>query len=143
MITFTVLKEHLDEENRYVGPENLADFAGHLEIAEKLGFVVFGALKVAGYIWAKAGSGIKAGEGIKAGWGIKAGEGIEAGWGIKAGFSITCKASLRSGLRIFAGLCLWRLPKPEESRVECKRLESGQVAFGELVEAEPKETAED
>jgi hypothetical protein len=66
----------------------------------------------------------------------------QAGEGIKAGWGIVCKASLRSGLRIFAGLCLWRLPKPEESRVECKRLEAGQVAFGELVEREPATAAE-
>ena len=64
-------------------------FEGHVEIAENLGCVKFGSgLVVTGYIYAKAGTGIKAGMGIKAGTGIKAGMGIKAGWGIEAGKGI-------------------------------------------------------
>jgi hypothetical protein len=50
--------------------------------------------------------------------------------GIKAGSGITVK------LRIFAGLIMWRNPKPEEMKIECKRLISGEVAYGELVETD-------
>ena len=86
----------------------------------------------------EAGWSIKAGESIKAGWSIKAGESIEAGWSIKAGesieagWSIRCKAKLTVKLRIFAGLCTWRLPKPEELVIECAELTEGTVCFGDL-----------
>jgi len=79
----------------------------------------------------EAGWGIEAGNGIEAGWGIKAGDGIKAGWGIKAGFSISAKI-LTARLRIFAGLCAWRLPTPEEMQIHVEVL-SGTVAFGEVV----------
>jgi hypothetical protein len=39
-----------------------------------------------------------------------------------------------SGLRIFAGLCLWRLPEEEEKKIICGKLVKGVVAFGDLVE---------
>ena len=53
----------------------------------------------------------------------------EAGWGIEAGTTIKIK------LRIFAGLCMWRKPKPEEMEIRCKRLESGEVCYGTLIES--------
>ena len=34
--------------------------------------------------------------------------------------------------RIFAGLCTWRLPKPEELVIECAELTEGTVCFGDL-----------
>ena len=113
----------------YIGAENIADFDGHLEIEGDLGWVFFESVKVAGSL------------GIEAGSGIKAGEGIEAGWGIKAGFSIHCKLSLKANLRIFAGLCMWRFPYPEEREIVCTELKSGTVAFGtlKLIEAPKKE----
>jgi hypothetical protein len=61
--------------------------------------------------------------------------GIEAGWGIKAGLSITCKRRLSVALRVFAGLCLWKLPSREEMEIRCGKLESGTISFGTLVEA--------
>jgi hypothetical protein len=82
----------------------------------------------------KAGDGIEAGSGIKAGWGIeagsgiKAGGGIKAGSGIKAGFSITSKW-VSARLRIFAGLCMWRAPTPEEMKIRAE-LRGGVIAFG-------------
>lgn len=85
-----------------------------------------------------AGSGIEAGGGIRACESIKAGGGIKAGWGIEAGLSISAK-SISSGMRIFAGLCIWRLPEPEETEIRAKLL-NGTVAFGTLVE--PTETEE-
>ena len=141
MKTHLITKDQLDSENKYIGATDITAFEGNIEIEVNLGYVVFSALKAVGYILAKAGSGIKAGwgieagEGIKAGWGIEAGEGIKAGSGIKAGWGIKAK------LRIFAGLIMWRLPNPEELKITCKKLESGTIAFGELIEtgkAEPK-----
>ena len=152
METFKVTKEHLNEQGDYVGKTDLSNFQGNLEIAKNLGWVAFNSLKASGYIIALAGSGIeagcgiKAGDGIKAGWGIEAGSGIEAGcgikagydikarWGIKAGWGIFCKLTLNSGLRIFAGLCLWRLPTKEETEIKCGKLEHGEICFGNLIE---------
>ena len=88
-----------------------------------------------------AGEGIAAGLGITAGWGITAGEditaglGIEAGWGIKAGFSISAKFVV-ARLRIFVGLCPWRLPKPEECELRAE-LRGGTLAFGTHVPPAP------
>ena len=109
---------------------------GHVEIDIDLKIVSFISMSVTGYILAKAGSSIKAGEDIKAGWGIEAGEdikagsGIKAGWGIKAGLSITCKTVIKCTLRIFAGLCIWKIPTDEEKTISCKRIESGTVEYG-------------
>ena len=80
----------------------------------------------------KAGWGIEAGEGIKAGWSIEAGEGIEAGLGIKAGWSIICTV-LTCRYRIFAGLCIWKIPSKEEKQIICEKVASGEIAYGELV----------
>ena len=95
-ITSKEVKETKYYYKEYIG-EDVSDFEGNIEIEENLGCVRFSSIKANGYIWAKegseieagegieAGSEIKAGRGIKAGWGIEAGEGIEAGWGIEAG----------------------------------------------------------
>jgi len=74
----------------------------------------------------KAGWGIEAGRGIKAGWGIEAGEGIEAGWGIEAGEGI------KAGFRIFAGISIYRDSETCEKHIRCKKLISGEVAYGDL-----------
>jgi len=111
---------------KFIG--GLLEFKGNIELGGDLGWVAFTSLRAEGYIWAKAGTGIKAGSGIKAGRGIEAGEGIEAGWGIEAGANISVK------LRIFAGLIMWRKPKDEEMIIKCKRLKSGEVAYGKLIE---------
>ena len=76
--------------------------------------------------------GIEAGEGIRAGMGIEAGEGIEAGWGIEAGEGIRAK-TLTVALRIFAGLCAWRIPYASEMEIRAKVL-SGTVCYGTVVE---------
>jgi hypothetical protein len=75
---------------------------------------------------------IKAGLSIEAGECIEAGSSIKAGLSIEAGLSIRCKAKLTVKLRIFAGLCNWRLPKPEEQVIECAELTAGTVCHGEL-----------
>ena len=142
----------IDADGFYIGQADVTDYPGHIEIAAGLGWVRFKARLSAKFsITAKAGTGIKAGLGIKAGagieagWGIEAGsgieagEGIEAGDGIEAGFSISAKW-VSSRLRIFAGLCLWRLPRPEEAQIHAE-LRSGTIAFGELVEPEKEAAA--
>jgi hypothetical protein len=71
------------KDGKYVAGS--VDFNGHIEFDAELGYIFFFSLKATGYIFARAGTGIKAGGCIKAGEGIEAGEGIKAGWGIKAG----------------------------------------------------------
>ena len=127
MKTLKITKKDLDKDNFYKekGIGNWDSFEDvSVEIDECLGLVRFSnGIYVNGYILVKAGSGIKAGEGIK------------AGWGIEAGLSIKCKLSLNIAYRIFAGLALWKKSvKPEEKLIECGRLESGEVCFGELKE---------
>ncbi len=146
MMKQTVLKitaSDLDAENFYVGATDVADFAGSIEISAGLGCVKFRGSLCAKFriiaaagsgieagLGIEAGSGIEAGEGIKAGWGIKAGEGIEAGSGIEAGLSIAAKW-ISARLRIFAGICSWRLPNESEAEIIAE-LRSGIIAFGTL-----------
>ena len=96
----------------------------------------------------KAGWGIEAGEGIKAGWGIEAGDGIKAGGGIKAGLGIKAGGGIEAGLtitakwlsvklRIFAGICGWKIPAREEQVIDAE-VRSGLVAHGVVVRS--KET---
>ena len=130
----------------YIGKEDISNYDGNVEIEGGLGYVKFNSINIKGYLLARAGTGIKAGCGIKAGWDIEAGYGIEAGWGIeagagikagdgiKAGWGITCKKSLNIGLRIFAGLYLWRKPTKNELEITCGKLESGEVCYGDLIE---------
>ena len=95
-------------DGTYTGPVDLTAFDGHIEIAARLGTVKFtGWLRAAGDIRAKAGSGIKAGFSIQA-------------------TRVTVK------LRVFVGLCSWRLPTPEEAQLRAT-LVSGTLAFGEYV----------
>ena len=169
MEIFEVTREHLNDAMEYIGSTDLSDWPGHIHISANLGIIRFTKLSAKGRIWAKAGSGIEAGEGIKAGegieagwgieaglgieagegikagWGIEAGEGIEAGWGIEAGsgigagFSILAQVVI-ARLRIFAGLCLWRLPRDEEKQVRAKHIE-GELCFGEFVKIEENSDA--
>ena len=107
----------------------------------------------------KAGSGIKAGDGIEAGWDIKAGEGITAGscilagWGISAGEGITAGDGILVGLtivakwvsarlRIFAGLCAWKIPAQAEMEISAE-IRSGTVAFGVVSHGRTLVPAED
>ena len=108
-------KSKIDGQGFYVGIEfdAAAEFDGSVEILEGLGTLRFkGSLRATGQIVAKAGSG------------------IEAGWGI------ACKKAISVKLRIFAGLCLWRLPTDAEMMITCQKLVSGTVCFGNLIEGE-------
>ena len=115
---------------------------GDLEIKLDDRLQVEGSVKASGKILCDrtliAGWGIEAGYEIKAGEGIKAGCGIKAGWGIEAGLSITAKW-LDIGLRIFAGLCLWREPKVEETQINVEEIKQGEICFGKLNIIAPKE----
>ena len=139
MEIFEVTREHLNDAMEYIGSTDLSDWPGHIHISANLGIIRFTKLSAKGRIWAKAGSGIEAGEGIKAGEGIEAGWGIEAGSGIEAGFSILAQVVI-ARLRIFAGLCLWRLPRDEEKQVRAKHIE-GELCFGEFVKIEENSDA--
>ena len=174
MNTLKITKDHI-KDGKYVGP-SVEQYDGSIEIAANLGQIVFDRIRVTGSITAgsgtsiKAGMSIKAGGSIEAGWSIKAGEFIKAGWSIKAGgsieagwsieaggsiearegiqaqLSITADLSIKSGLRVFAGLCSWREPMDAELEIRCSKLESGEVAYGTLVETgepEPKEVTLD
>ena len=57
-----------------------------------------------------------------------------SGRGIEAGFSIFCKKHLSSGLRIFAGVCTWKIPSDEERMITCQKLIRGEVCYGILKE---------
>jgi len=150
-----ITKEQLSESGEYIGPD-LSAFDGHIEAEKNLGDVRFAqTVSAAGYIYFKAGSGIEAGwgieagEGIEAGRGIKAGSGIEAEWGIKAGSGIKAGEGIKAGggieaglsivckwiygLRIFAGLCLWKIPLQEEMEIRCGEVKKGVICFGNLV----------
>src|SRR3989304_3381237 len=97
METKKLTKSDFNKDNKFIGNESGLSFNGNLEIDENLGYVNFKFLKISGYIYAKAGSGIKAGWGIEAGSGIKAGWGIEAGSGIKAGLGIKAGWGIEAG----------------------------------------------
>ena len=120
MKTHIITKDQLDSDNKYVGSVPLSLFYRHIEIAPNLGTVNFaGALSATGNIVAGLGSGINAGLGINAGWGIKA------------------------KLRVFAGLCSWRLPTEAEQTVTCHQF-TGTLAFGKLVlTPSPKEKSQE
>ena len=133
METIKLTKKDFNFNNEFIGKEETLSYNGNIEIEENLGCVKFKYLKIRGSILAEAGSGIEAGHGIKAGWGIEAGHGIKAGWGIEAGLFIKCRLGL-SGLRIFAGLCIWKMPKENEKLIECGKLERGDICFGNLKE---------
>ena len=138
LTTLNITKADLNERNEYIGATDVSDFAGHIEIAADLGRVKFKAsIAVKGRIRALAGSGISAGDGISAGSGISAGDGISAGSGISAGLSVAAKW-IEARLRIFAGLCDWKLPEPEEMEIRAE-LRKGVVAFGTLIAPEAKE----
>jgi len=109
MKTLKITKADLDQNNTYIGSETVTDWSGHIEIEANLGSVRFpGRVSAKGMIQAKAGSG------------------IEAGWGIEA-------KTLSAKLRIFAGLCSWRLPNPHEMEIRAKVL-SGEVCYGTVIE---------
>ncbi|MDD4923779.1 MAG: hypothetical protein PHF74_02945 [Dehalococcoidales bacterium] len=103
----------------------------------------------------KAGMGIESREGIKAGRNIKAaqdiradkrieaGGDIEAGWGIRSVLCISCEGTLSAQYGIFAGVCTYKVIASDDSLLEandrkifCRKLISGDVLYGILVERE-------
>lgn len=124
MNTLKLTRKDFDASLRYIANEGILDHDGHVEIQASLGYVSFIRLTAKGYIVAQAGTGIEAGAGIEAGWYVR------------------CKLVLAFNLRLFAGLCLWRLPNAEEMEVRCGKKEGGTVVHGNLIETglpeEPK-----
>lgn len=120
--------------------------AGHVIRGEDIsaGRSIISTREITAYGSLTAGEGIFSGRSIFAertiscGRGITAGEvlssraNISAGQGIQAGFYISCN-DLSSELRIFAGICRFRLPRPEEMEIRVKKLVRGEIAFGTLV----------
>jgi hypothetical protein len=132
MATLHITKSDLDADNFYIGATDVTDWSGDIEIAADLGQVKFKlSARAAGSIRALAGTGISAGWSISAGDGISAGRGISAGEGISAGLQISAKF-LTARLRIFAGICRYRIPAPEEMEIHAE-VREGMVAFGTVV----------
>ena len=110
MTDLIITADDIDADGVYT-PSTSLEVQGNLIVEEELGVVrVVGSIVVSGYIYAKAGSGIKAGDSIEAGLGIEA-------------------TTLSARLRIFAGLCSWRIPRPDETEVRAKIL-SGTLILG-------------
>lgn len=105
---FIIKKEHLNENNEYVGEIDVSNFDGNLIAEENLGYIRFKSINVSGFILFQAGSGIE------------------------AGLSISAQV-ITTPLRIFAGLCSWKIPTEDEMKIRAKRIEGGGViAFGEF-----------
>ena len=141
MKTYTVTSKDLDKNNNYIGKLGVANLDGNLEIEENLGIVTFRSLNVLGYIFAKAGCGIKAdyeikaGSGIEAGCGIEAGYGIKAGSGIEAGYGINCKLELKFNYRLFAGISIYQNEENAIKDIICgKLIGPGKVCYGNVKE---------
>lgn len=101
-----ITKENLDSENFY--KEFSLNLSCEIEFEENLGCVKFrGPLISKKFIFAKAG------------------EGIEAGLKISAKFIFT-------PLRIFAGICSWKIPSEPETEIKVQEILKGTVAFGKL-----------
>lgn len=64
--------------------------------------------------------------------GIEAGLGIKAGWGIVSGFWIKCKKELSAKHNIFAGTAAFKKPSKEQRVIECSKLVSGEICYGDL-----------
>ncbi len=103
----------------------------------------------------ESGMGIASGEGIKVGRNIKAaqdiraekrieaGGDIEAGWGIRSVLCISCNGTLSAQYWIFAGVCTYKvipsddsLRESDDRKIFCRKLLSGNVLYGILVEKE-------
>ena len=125
MKTLSITQDQLNDNGEYIGADDVSQFDGHIEIAANLGVVRFSA-------GLQATGRIKSGDGS----GIKAGDGIEAGLGIKAGLSIDSK-TVAARLRIFVGLCMWRIPEPQEMEIRAE-LRCGTIAHGNHVTAATK-----
>ena len=92
---------------------------GDLEVEQEI--------EVAGYIDCKGYS-------IESEGSIKAGYSIEAGYSILSQLWIKCKTTLSAGIYIYAGIKTWGERTEEDMLIECGKLESGKVEFGNLVE---------
>ena len=113
MSEYKITKADLNESNEYIGKTDLSNYNGSVTSDPNLGYIKVKAIRVTGWISLSTGCGIEAGEGIVCKW-------------------------ISSRLRIFAGLCLCRLPTKEEQQIVCEELREGKICFGELVIKKPE-----
>ena len=137
-MTIIITKNDLDINGNYLG--DLSNCTKAIEIEANLGVVKFKTLKTTKHILARAGSGIetgwsiKSGESIEAGSDIKAGKNIEADKYIEAGLSIEAGENIEAKHSILAGVCWWREIKDKDLVIKCKKLISGTIKHGKLIE---------
>ena len=106
-------KHDFDAQGYYCGELDLSQvLEASIEIEGDLGCCRFRrSLHVRGSIHTRAGSGISAGEGISA------------------------KGDLTVGYRIFVGIARWlKVAIGAQREVRCRRLVSGEVCYGDLIE---------
>ena len=119
-----ITRADLDADGYYIGATDVSQpFDGSIEIDGDIGVVRFKtSLKSKYSIRSKAGTS------IVSGGSIKARGSIEAGGSIVSGLWIASKW-IKARLRIFAGLCSWRMPKSNEMEIRAD-LRGGTIAFG-------------
>lgn len=116
MDTLKITKADLNERNEYAVADSL-EFRGSVEVEANLGVVrIRGRAIVVGALSVNAGSS------------------LEVGGSLKVGLSITAKW-ISCEFRIFAGLCDWKIPSPEEMRINAE-VRKGIVCFGEVMKPE-------
>jgi len=114
--TLKITKADLNERNEYAVADSL-EFRGSVEVEANLGVVrIRGRAIVVGALSVNAGSS------------------LEVGGSLKVGLSITAKW-ISCEFRIFAGLCDWKIPSPEEMRINAE-VRKGIVCFGEVMKPE-------
>ena len=152
MDTLKITKADLNERNEYAVADSL-EFRGSVEVEANLGVVrirgraiVVGALSVNAGSSLEVGGSLKVGSSLEVGGSLEVGSSLEVGWSLEVGESLEVGGSLKVGLsitakwiscefRIFAGLCDWKIPSPEEMRINAE-VRKGIVCFGEVMKPE-------
>ena len=158
MDTLKITKADLNERNEYAVADSL-EFRGSVEVEANLGVVrirgraivvgalsvnagssleVGGSLKVGSSL--EVGGSLEVGSSLEVGWSLEVGESLEVGWSLKVGGSLKVGLSITAKwisceFRIFAGLCDWKIPSPEEMRINAE-VRKGIVCFGEVMKPE-------
>ena len=146
MDTLKITKADLNERNEYAVADSL-EFRGSVEVEANLGVVrirgraiVVGALSVNAGSSLEVGGSLEVGSSLEVGWSLEVGESLEVGWSLKVGGSLKVGLSITAKwisceFRIFAGLCDWKIPSPEEMRINAE-VRKGIVCFGEVMKPE-------
>lgn len=114
---------------RYTGEHDLRNLEGHLKIEGDLGRVAVDSIRTKGALlvpspdtWLDVGGCMDV-----RGW-------LDVRGGVVCGLAVNVKAKINVRHRIFAGVCNWREISDADKTITCGKLESGEVAFGTLVE---------